>query len=81
MIGDPRETNVPFATQKLYYDGLIARGHAATLIPLARTTDARHHDLVDFAETALGLCANGASGDVIAQALRALPNPPPRVTN
>ncbi|MCA0451136.1 MAG: S9 family peptidase [Proteobacteria bacterium] len=81
VIGDPRETNVPFATQKLYYDGLIARGHAATLIPLARTTDARHHDLVDFAETALGLCANGASGDVIAQALRALPNPPPRVTN
>jgi len=81
VIGDPRETNVPFATQKLYYDGLIARGHAATLIPLARATDARHHDLVDFAETALGMCAGGASGDAIAQALRALPNPPPRITN
>ncbi len=81
VIGDPRETNVPFATQKLYYDGLIARGHAATLTPLARATDARHHDLVDFAETALGMCAGGASDDAIAQALRALPEPPPRVTN
>ncbi len=81
VIGDPRETNVPFATQKLYYDGLIARGHAATLIPLARATDARHHDLVDFAETALGMCAGGASDDAIAQALRALPEPLPRVTN
>lgn len=81
VIGDPRETNVPFATQKLYYDGLIARGHAAKLIPLARATDARHHDLVDFAETALGMCAGGASDDAIAQALRALPEPPPRVTN
>jgi len=81
VIGDPRETNVPFATQKRYYDGLIARGHAAALIPLARATDARHHDLVDFAETALGMCANGASGDAIAQALRALPDPPPRITN
>jgi pimeloyl-ACP methyl ester carboxylesterase len=81
MIGDPRETNVPFATQKLYYDGLLARGHAAKLIPLARATDARHHDLVDFAEMALGMCAGGASDEAIAQALRALPEPPPRVTN
>lgn len=81
VIGDPRETNVPFATQKLYYDGLVARGHAATLIPLARATDARHHDLVDFAETALGMCAGGASDAAIAQAVRALPDPPPRVTN
>jgi pimeloyl-ACP methyl ester carboxylesterase len=81
VIGDPRETNVPFATQKLYYDGLVARGHAATLIPLSRATDARHHDLVDFAETALGLCAKNASDDAIVAALRALPDPPPRVTN
>lgn len=81
VIGDPRETNVPFATQKLYCDGLVARGHAATLIPLARATDARHHDLVDFAETALGLCAGGATDDAVEAALRAMPDPPPRVTN
>jgi pimeloyl-ACP methyl ester carboxylesterase len=81
VIGDPRETNVPFATQKLYYDGLVARGHTATLIPLARASDARHHDLVDFAETALGLCAGGASDDAIVRALSTLPDPPPRVTN
>ena len=36
VIGDPRETNVPFSSQKLYFEGLARRGHAAWLIPLER---------------------------------------------
>lgn len=81
VIGDPRETNVPFQTQKLYFEGLVARGHAAWLLPLERATDARHHDLVDFGETANGMCAAGASTDRIIETLKAMPEPPARLTN
>lgn len=81
VIGDPRETNVPFSAQTLYFEGLTARGHAASLIPLERAKDARHHDLVDFGELADGLCAAGKSTEAIVEALRTLPDPPPRLSN
>ncbi len=81
VLGDPRETNVPFSSQMLYFTAVMARGHAAWLIPLARATDARHHDLVDFGETAAGLCAAGAATPDILRTLTALPDPPPRITN
>jgi pimeloyl-ACP methyl ester carboxylesterase len=81
VIGDPRESNVPFSTQKLYFDGLVARGHAAWLVALARATDRRHHGLVDFGETAAGFCAGGrGTGDILA-ALSAMPDPMPRMSN
>lgn len=81
VIGDPRETNVPFSAQKLYFDGLVARGHDARLVPLDRATDERHHDLVDFGETATGLCAAGVSTDAVVATLKAMPPPPARITN
>ncbi len=81
VIGDPRETNVPFATQRLYADGLVARGHAASLVPLERATDARHHNLVDFGETAMMLCAGGAATADILARLQALPPQRPRASN
>ena len=81
VIGDPRETNVPFSSQKLYFDGLVARGHMATLVPLEKATDARHHDLVDFAETASGLCATGVPTEAIVSTLVAMPEQPSRRTN
>jgi pimeloyl-ACP methyl ester carboxylesterase len=81
VIGDPRETNVPFSAQKLYFEGLTGRGHAAWLIPLERASDARHHDLVDFGELADGMCAAGESTGAIIAALQALPDPLPRLSN
>lgn len=81
VIGDPREKNAPFLTQKLYFDGLAARGHAAWLIPLERAIDARHHDLVDFGETANEMCAAGAATSKIIATLNAMPEQPPRKTN
>ena len=81
VIGDPRETNVPFATQRLYFDGLVARHHAAWLVPLQRARDARHHDLVDFGEVATGMCAAGAPTQGILDTLDAMPEPPARLTN
>ncbi len=81
VLGDPRETNVPFSSQTLYFNAVAARGHAAWLIPLERARDARHHDLVDFAETAAGLCAAGDATPDILHTLATLPEPPPRITN
>lgn len=81
VIGDPRETNVPFSTQALYYDGLASRGHAAWLVPLERAADARHHDLVDFGETAMGMCAAGSDSGTVVDTLNSMPDPPPRRTN
>jgi len=81
VIGDPRETNVPFSAQQLYFQGLRQRGHAAWLIPLERARDSRHHDLVDFGETANLMCASGASTDRIIATLVNLPEPAPRRSN
>lgn len=81
VIGDPRETNVPFSAQTLYFDGLVARGHAAWLVPLERATDARRHDLVDFAEAANGLCAAGVGTEAILRELQAMPPQSARLSN
>jgi len=81
VIGDPRETNVLFRTQRLYFDGLAHRGHAAWLVPLERAPAPRHHSLVDFGERATGMCAKGAVSDVIISTLRAMPNQPKRISN
>jgi len=81
VIGDPRETNVHFSAQQLYFRGLRERGHAAWLIPLERARDSRHHDLVDFGETANLMCASGESTDRIIGALVNLPEPVPRRSN
>lgn len=81
VIGDPREKNVPFSAQTQFYEGLVAHGHAAWLIPLERATDSRHHDLVDFGETATEMCAAGASKAEIIDTLRKMPAQTPRLTN
>ncbi|MBW6399723.1 alpha/beta hydrolase [Roseomonas sp. HJA6] len=81
VIGDPRETNVPFATQRLYAERLVAQNIATWLVPLQRATDARHHGLVDFGETATGLCAAGADTPTILHALAAMPEQAARRTN
>lgn len=81
VLGDPRETNVFFAGQKLWWQAVADHGHVATLVPLEKATDARHHDLVDFAETAMGLCAGGAPTAAIVETLEAMPDQAPRITN
>ncbi|MBP2300209.1 alpha/beta hydrolase family protein [Azospirillum picis] len=81
VIGDPRETNVLFRTQRLYFDGLVARGHAAWLVPLERARPPRFHGLVDFGETATGLCAQGADTDTLLRTLDAMPVQTERISN
>lgn len=81
VIGDPRETNIPFHTQRGYFDALTARGHAAWLVPLERAPAPRHHNLVDFGETALGLCGSGADTGRILATLKAMPDQRDRISN
>lgn len=81
VIGDPRETNVLFRTQRLYFDGLKQRGHAAWLVPLERAPAPRHHSLVDFGETALGLCGRGDDTARILATLDAMPDQRERISN
>ncbi len=81
VIGDPRETNVPFASQTAYFDRVAALGHAAWLVALPKATDERHHNLVDFGEAATGMCAAGAPTDAILDTLSAMPDQPFRQTN
>ncbi|TWA66852.1 hypothetical protein FBZ84_106196 [Azospirillum baldaniorum] len=81
VIGDPRETNIPFDTQRGYFDALTARGHAAWLVPLERAPAPRHHSLVDFGETALGLCGSGADSGHILATLKAMPDQRDRISN
>ncbi|QCO17723.1 alpha/beta hydrolase (plasmid) [Azospirillum brasilense] len=81
VIGDPRETNIPFDTQRGYYDALTARGHAAWLVPLERAPAPRRHNLVDFGETALGLCGSGADTGRILATLKAMPDQRDRISN
>jgi len=81
VIGDPRETNVFFHTQRRYFDGLAARGHAAWLVPLERAPAPKFHSLVDFGETATGLCAQGEDTDAILATLKAMPDQRARISN
>ncbi|WP_448206363.1 alpha/beta hydrolase family protein [Azospirillum sp. sgz302134] len=81
VIGDPRETNIPFHTQRFYFDGLKKRGHTAWLVTLERAPPPRHHSLVDFGETSLGMCGRGDGTDHILKTLEAMPDQRDRISN
>ena len=43
MIGDPRDENVYFSTQQLYFDGLKKRNLPAWLLPLEKAPEGYAH--------------------------------------
>ncbi|WP_291694733.1 alpha/beta fold hydrolase [Bradyrhizobium sp.] len=81
LVADPRDTNIPFSTQELYFDGLKRRGLDAWLVPLQKAPGPKYHSLVDFGETAIGMCASGATTDSILQKLRDMPQQSERISN
>ena len=81
MLADPRETNIPFPSQKLYFDALKARGHAVWMAVLKKAPPPKYHSLVDFGEAATGMCANGTQTDIILQTLQNMPQQSSRVMN
>jgi hypothetical protein len=52
-----------------------------TLLPLERGRPPEFHSLVDLAETATGLCAEGGATADIEKQIRAMPSQAPRVSN
>ncbi|SFH64291.1 alpha/beta hydrolase [Bradyrhizobium sp. Gha] len=81
LISDPRDSNIPFSTQELYFKGLESRGHAAWLVPLMKARGPTYHSLVDFGQAAEGMCADGVATDVMLKTLRAKPMESDRISN
>ncbi|MGV7217297.1 alpha/beta hydrolase family protein [Bradyrhizobium sp. UFLA05-112] len=81
LLADPRDTNIPFSTQELYFDELKRRGLDAWMVPLQKAPKPKYHSLVDFGETATGMCANGATTVSILEKLRDMPQQSDRISN
>jgi len=81
VMGDPRDSNVFWSVQRLYFEALKTHGTQVTLLPLERGRPPEFHSLVDLAETATGLCAQGVATADIEKRLRAMPSQAPRVSN
>ena len=81
LISDPRDSNIPFSTQQLYFNGLKSHGHAAWLVPLTKARGPTYHSLVDFGQAAEGMCARGLATDVMLQTLQAMPMQSDRISN
>jgi pimeloyl-ACP methyl ester carboxylesterase len=81
VIGDPRDRNVFFRTQRLYFDALRNHGDAAWLLSLERGLAPEYHDLLDIAETATGMCAQGITTPRIVEKLKSMPAQAARVSN
>jgi pimeloyl-ACP methyl ester carboxylesterase len=56
VIGDEKDSNVPFRTQKMYFDKLIKRGLNAHLVR-AKGSGREHHGLAHCGIRIAGLCA------------------------
>jgi pimeloyl-ACP methyl ester carboxylesterase len=56
VIGDEKDSNVPFRTQKMYFDKLIKRGLNAHLVR-AKGSGRQHHGLAHCGIRIAGLCA------------------------
>lgn len=81
VMGDPRDRSVFWSVQHLYYDALKERGINVTLLPLKRGWPPEFHSLVNLAEAATGLCAQGVATSEIETRLRAMPSQAPRESN
>jgi pimeloyl-ACP methyl ester carboxylesterase len=81
VMGDPRDSNVFWSVQHLYYDALKAHGTNVTLLPLERGRPPEFHSLVNLAEAATGLCAQDVPTAEIGRRLQAMPSQLPRESN
>lgn len=81
LISDPRDSNIPFSTQELYFNGLKSHGHSAWLVPLTKARGPTYHSLVDFGQAAEGMCASGVATDVMLETLHAMPMQSDRISN
>ncbi len=65
IVGDPRDTNVPFENQSAYHRALVAAGHSAHLVR-ASATGSRHHGLSPIGFRVMQACLEGQGAPEIA---------------
>jgi hypothetical protein len=69
VVGDEKDSNVPFSTQKMYYDKLIKRGLNARLVS-AKGRGPQHHGLAHCGIAIAALCAQNRDATEIINTLR-----------
>jgi pimeloyl-ACP methyl ester carboxylesterase len=70
VVGDERDSNVPFTTQKMYFDKLIKRGLKARLVK-ANGSGPEHHGLAHCGIGIAGLCARNGDAAELTHIVRA----------
>jgi len=80
-VYDPRDTNVKLAVHEEYDNALKAQNVEVQVVSLPKALASEYHDMVDFGETALGMCASGKDTVAITDALKQMPNQQKRQTN
>jgi hypothetical protein len=71
VVGDPRDKAVPFRTQQMYYEALMAKKLDAHLVT-TRSTDTRNfHSLDPLGMRMAGWCASGVTTDEILNRVQA----------
>jgi hypothetical protein len=70
-----------WSLQLHYADVLKRHGANVTVLPLEHGRPPEFHSLVDLAETATGLCAEGVATPDIEKQLQAMPSQAERVSN
>ena len=69
IIGDPRDRQVPFSTQRAYYRAVRDAGHGVWLISTYESRGSEHHGLVHQGHKAVKYCSQGMPPDEIVQRL------------
>jgi pimeloyl-ACP methyl ester carboxylesterase len=69
VVGDPRDTAVPFLSQQKYFDAVRARGLDAHLVRAKSSDTKRFHSLAPLGMRMAGWCASGiASNEIVRRA-------------
>ena len=69
IIGDPRDVEVPFKTQRSYFEAVRDAGHDAWLISTKTGRGRKYHGLQDMGWDAIKYCAEGMPSEEIVQRL------------
>lgn len=64
IVGDPRDSNVPFSTQRAYYEKVQQAGHNVWLVK-SPAIGSQHHSLGHVGRAIVGYCAKGISTEEI----------------
>jgi pimeloyl-ACP methyl ester carboxylesterase len=81
VLADPRDQTVPIEAQRVYFDALRQHNINASFVRLEKAAPPSHHSLVDHAEAAAGMCAQGVPTPQIVSYLGQMPDQTDRISN